>query len=193
MVNDLTRINLRVTKKFYISEKEILKQASIRVQRYWHTKFTKKRLDEIQKRAKDKPHLLQLIIFDEAHYSATSQTDETKGETPYSMLVNYINSEDYPNIIVLFVSATPWTLMTTGSKLRKTEVLLTENGNLQPLERGLTAKKANRKVLLHEITWNHGYEGDFRKGKKMKLQVKIDFVLCKTILCTNILITGTLA
>ena len=142
-----------------------------RVQKYCHSDDIKTRLKEIKNRAKSEPNLLQIHIFDEAHYSATSQPDENKQETPYAMLLNYLNSDDYPNIIVLLVTATPWNLLTASSKLRKTEVILDESGNLVPCGRGLESKKANRKVLLHEITWNHGYEGNFRKGNKTKLQV----------------------
>ena len=114
------------------------------------------------------------MIFDEAHYSATSQKDEDKRETPYSSLLNFLNSDDYPNVIVLLVTATPWNLITISSKIEKTEVKHDNDGRLISCQGTLSALETNRKVPLHEIPWNHGYEGDFRVGKKLKLMALMD-------------------
>ena len=153
------------------SEKELLKHAKVRVQKYVHSGKTKKRLAEIKQNAQRDPKLLQVIVCDEAHYSATSQPDEDKRETPYSLLVNWANSEDYPNVIVILVTATPWNLVTTGTKLPQTQVEYDENGRLKSSDKTLAAIKNHRKTKLHEITSSHQYEGDLSVGKKTKLMV----------------------
>ena len=88
-------------------EDEAIHYASIRVSKYVKSKEVMARRDEIIENAKNDPELLTIVIFDEAHYSATSET--AKGEdSAYSYLLNHFNSEDFPNIVVLMISATPF-------------------------------------------------------------------------------------
>ena len=123
--------------------------------------------------------MLQLIIFDEAHYSATSQPNEGKRDTPYENLLNFLNSEEYPNVVVLLVTATPWNLLTVSSKLeRSTEVILNAKKEVLPLDNSIS-KDSYKRIPLHEITWNHGYEGTFIAGKKTKLMVSYIFTVEK--------------
>ena len=79
-------------------------------------------MNEIKKKA-DNPKCLQLLIFDEAHYGATQQTKTDKRQTPYSSILQHYNSQEYPNVIVLLVTATPWNLLTVSSKLSDSEVM----------------------------------------------------------------------
>ena len=153
---------------------EAFEYAEVRVQKYCHSDPTDKRLKKIKANAED-PKFLQILIFDEAHYSATSQKDATKKETPYSKLLNYINSEEYPNIIVLLITATPWNLLTVSSKVERTEVRIGDNGEPESCEGDLPYLEAHRKTPLHEIAWNQGYEGEYLMGKKIKLEVIISF------------------
>ena len=150
--------------------------ASRRVQRYWHNESIDERLLQIKDNAKDLT-FLQILIFDEAHYSATSTTDKNKRETPYSKLLNYLNSEDYPNVIVLLVTATPWNLITVSSKIRATEIKIVENGEFQSTKGDLASKEDHRRTPLHQIRWIHGFESDYRQGKKMKLMVSLYLIL----------------
>ena len=151
-------------------EDEALNYAQERVQRYCHSEPIEERLAQIKTQAED-PKFLQILVFDEAHYSATSQKDEMKRETPYSKLLNYINSEKYPNVIVLLVTATPWNLLTVSSKIERTEIKIAKDGQLESCEGELPYLETHRKTRLHEITWNHGFEGDYRVGKKVILEV----------------------
>ena len=122
------------------TEKE--KFAKIRVQKYVHKPDKKVRLEEIKTKAKN-PKCLQLLIFDEAHYGATKQTKEGFRQTPYSSILQHYNSQDYPNVIVLLVTATPWNLLTVSSKLSDSEVMY-ENGELKPCCDALSAIHTNR-------------------------------------------------
>ena len=155
-------------------EDNAFEYAEYRVQKYCHSDLTDKRMEMIKANSEDRK-FLQILIYDEAHYSATSQTDATKRETPYSKLLNYINSEDYPNIIVLLITATPWNLLTVSSKVERTEVRIGDNGEPESCEGDLPYLEAHRKTPLHEIAWNQGYEGEYLMGKKIKLEVIISF------------------
>ena len=151
----------------------------MRVQRYVRTKENDKRLQEIKNRAKENPKCLQILIFDEAHHGATSQHQKDKRETPYSFLSSEFNSDDYPNVIVLLVSATPWNLMTVLTKLEKEVVICSPQGDngigkLESKEGTLSSLKTKQEIQLHEIAWNHGQEGDLLNGKKVKIMVLME-------------------
>ena len=153
-------------------ENEALRFANVRVQRYVKTvrdKIQDERIEEIKENAKN-PKCLQLLIFDEAHHGATKQSNEDKSETPYSKLTQHYNSQDYPNIIILLVTATPWNLLTVSSKLPKTEVMFNpRNGRLEKGQGTLSALDNDRKVPLHEIQYHHCIDRSFQDGEDLKL------------------------
>ena len=120
------------------------KFANIRVQKYVHKPEKDVRLNEIKTKAKN-PQCLQLLIFDEAHYGATQQTKEGFRQTPYSSILQHYNSQDYPNVIVLLVTATPWNLLTVCSKLSDSKVMYDPNtGELKSCDNALSAIHTNR-------------------------------------------------
>ena len=153
------------------------KFARIRVQKYIHKQDKDDRLEEIKKKAEN-PKCLQLLIFDEAHYGATQQTEEGKPQTPYSSILQHYNSQEYPNVIVLLVTATPWNLLTVSSKLSDSLVMYDpKTGALQACDDSLAAIHTNRKINLHKIPWNYGHEREIQEGKELKLMVNhlLDF------------------
>lgn len=132
------------------------KYCNERVQKYVHSKENVQRTQEILTSVQN-PNHLQLIICDEAHFSATSQTDQDKRETPYSTLLASWNSTQFPNVIVLLVSATPWNMLTVQTKLENIEIPDPSN--------------PKRVVRLNVCSWEDGQEGDFMQGKEMRLLV----------------------
>ena len=156
-------------------ESEAHEYGSVRVQRHVRMKKDKiqdKRIEEIKENSKN-PKCLQLLIFDEAHYGATKQPNEDKCETPYSKITQHYNSRDYPNVIIVLVTATPWNLLTVSSKLPKTEVMFNpDNGRLEKCEGTLSVLDNDRKHLLHLIEWNQGIDRSFQDGKDLRLMVR---------------------
>lgn len=121
------------------------------MQKYVVSEETDKRLKEIKDSVSAKPDHLHVIICDEAHYGLNDDADEK--ETAYSKLLADWNSDQYKNVVVVMVSATPWNLLTVRSKL--------EN-NAHPDDKSLR---------LHVCGWTESLEGDFKQGKEMKLLV----------------------
>ena len=164
------------------------KFARIRVQKIVHKQDKDDRLEEIKKKAEN-PKCLQLLIFDEAHYGATQQTKEGKQETPYSSILKHYNSQEYPNVIILLVTATPWNLLTVSSKLSDSMVMYDPTtGDLQSCDDSLAAIHTNRKTHSHQIPWNYGHEREIQEGKEIKLMViSVICFLFKTFLISTFL------
>ena len=124
------------------------------------------------KNAKENPDTLFIIIFDEAHHSATAKNEDKK-PTPYQKLAKPWNSEDFPNVFVLMVSATPWNLQTVNTKIKKTEASIDPNNDymINPYARS----GGRNNFILNEVHWSDSHEGDLIAGKKCRLVVSLRF------------------
>ena len=95
---------------------EVHKYLRKRSQKYINSEDVTRRLDELKKDAAECLHTLFVIVFDEAHHGATSFTSDLNNSgdqarpSPYNKLAGSWNSEDFPNVVVLLVSATAWNL-----------------------------------------------------------------------------------
>ena len=145
---------------------------SKRVAKYVKSREVMERLKEIIANAESDPAKLTICIFDEAHHSATSET--AKGEeSAYSTLLNPLNSDDYPNIVVLMITATPFNLLTTVSRFENTRVHIDPISNeVRPKEKysGLALFKPPSQNL-HKISWNNSFQAEFQSGKEVRMML----------------------
>lgn len=114
---------------------------------------------------------LHINVFDEAHFG-----NSTDKNTAYQLYANSWNSDDHPRVVNLLVTATPWNLLTTSTKLEKTRVTkeLDEQGNEKICrvdDDQVTRRKGVNSYSLHEINWQLSYGDAFSKGKLVRLKV----------------------
>ena len=110
---------------------------------------------------------LYVIIFDEAHHGATTNEDRS---TPYSKLASTWNSEDFPNVFVLLVSATPWNLLSVKSKIPEKLVYMDPKNDYE-ISEAVPNLKDRKQFNLHTIQWSDSYESDLKIGKTCRLMV----------------------
>ena len=113
---------------------------------------------------------LTVVICDEAHFGATGKTDDQDRETPYSLLLNHYNSEDFPRVIVIMVTATPWSLLTTYSRIELTKVFRNHDGNLEKIPKNTLSVLENG-ISLNRITWNETLQATLFHGKSYRLMI----------------------
>ena len=58
---------------------------------------------ELKEDVKKNPDKLFVLIFDEAHSGCTKST-EKQAESAYSKIVNFWNSVEHPNVVVIMVT-----------------------------------------------------------------------------------------
>ena len=109
-------------------------------------------------------------------FSATAREDVKGTPSPYEKLIKPWNSQDYPNVIVLSVSATPWNLQTVNTKInRKREVIQdSKSGEISEFKEAddIHDRYKRSKFSLHEIPWMGSHESDLKQGiKKCRLVV----------------------
>lgn len=147
------------------SDEEIFAYASKRVSQYClKSSEVKKRHKEILEEAKNNPTILFLIIADEAHWGVTGHrpsTDENGEEQTqaHDTYVNCWNDQDYPNVFVVQVTATPYNLLTEQSRL--------------PLNSYCARKIENGELVAVHHQAEHN-ERTRRKGRKERLLACID-------------------
>ena len=144
----------------------------VRSKKYVRSKENSARLKELIDSAKNHPKTLFVIVFDEAHYSATSSKSSDSQYTPYEDLARPWNSEEFPNVFVLQISATPWNLQTINTRISDLEVFQDPKTH-QLIEANLntTHRYKRGKFKLNEIEWVSSHESDLKIGKKYRLVV----------------------
>ena len=106
-----------------------------------------------------------------AHHSSTS-TDEVGKESMYEEKVNYFNSDDHPNVILIFMSATPWNLMTESSRFSKIEIGYSPITKKYEFVEGQTkARQLTNVSKLFDVPWSLATGQEYSKGRKVRLLV----------------------
>ena len=143
------------------------------------THFEKLKLD-VQR----KPKTLFIIIADECHWGITK--DREQKPSAHNLFINEWCKDNSPgNVVVVQISATPFNLLTTNSRLPEVQCLLLydkistmENkykaGDLLVLERepylDENVKQTSKQVELHVVHWSEVELKNFERGMRMKLR-----------------------
>jgi len=176
--------------KTYETNRSIRQVVDSSVFKYVTDKNSKDDCIQLKKEAKDNPKKLFLIVADEAHWGVTAGVN-----CGNKVFVNDWSDVDYPNVFVLQVTATPWTLLTENSKLDREKYVAEDvNGNLvgveekrnhrlyesvsQTDESGMKTVKeidvtdlVGPKKPLHIIGWTETYEHRLRDGLLVCIRV----------------------
>ena len=84
------------------------------------------------------------------------------------------NSEDYPNVFVLQISATPWNLQTVNTRIENIEVIQnSKTDEISELDGASRDRYRREKFKLNEVQWINSHESDLKRGKECRLVVSI--------------------
>ena len=114
---------------------------------------------------------LFFIITISAHHSSTTTEKEGK-QSIYEERVNGFNSDDHPNVILIFMSATAWNLMTESSRFCKK--LYGYNQTSQKWEivdEQTKARRLTNVCPLFDIPWSLATNQEYKKGREVRLMV----------------------
>lgn len=126
-----------------------------------------KKFGEVLESVRNNPDELTLLIFDEAHHSATNNDEKP---TPYQEFVNRWFIEDFDNIFCLFLSATPYNLLTNQSRFIMQDTIY--NAETKTFIDSDNRYDKSQKFPKYEIRWTLSHIADFRRGWKMRLMVR---------------------
>lgn len=162
------QIKVFVNQKIIFTDK-VRAYARERTRKFCTTKKIVPEIEAYKNHVKSNPDTFFMIILDEAHYGATTNEENT---TPYSRLALPWNSEEFPNVFVLLVSATPWNLLSVTSKIHFQEVCMDlKNSEIYVPEASI---KNRKKFKLHHIQWSDSHESDLKIGKPCRIMVCLD-------------------
>lgn len=126
-----------------------------------------KKFGEVLESVRNNPDELTFLIFDEAHHSATNNDEKP---TPYQEFVNRWFIEDFDNIFCLFLSATPYNLLTNQSRFIMQDTIY--NAETKTFIDSDNRFDKSQKFPKYEIRWTLSHITDFRRGWKMRLMVR---------------------
>ena len=151
---------------------------------YVHSAETDTHFEQLKQDVQSKPKTLFLIIADECHWGITK--DREQKPSAHNLFINEWCKDDSPgNVVVVQISATPFNLLTTNSRLPEVQCLLLydkistkENkykaGDLLVLERepclDENVTQTSKQVELHVVHWSEVELKNFERGMRMKLR-----------------------
>ena len=151
---------------------------------YVRSAETDTHFEQLKKDVQGKPKTLFIIIADECHWGITK--DREQKPSAHNLFINEWCKDNSPgNVVVVQISATPFNLLTTNSRLPEVQCLLLydkistmENkykaGDLLVLERepylDENVKQTSKQVELHVVHWSEVQLKNFERGMRMKLR-----------------------
>ena len=140
--------------------------------------------EKLKQDVEKKPKTLFIIIADECHWGITK--DREQKPSAHNLFINEWCKDNSPgNVVVVQISATPFNLLTTNSRLPEVQCLLLydkvstmenkyEAGDLLVLERepylDENVKQTSKQVELHVVHWSEVELKNFERGMRMKLR-----------------------
>ena len=110
-----------------------------------------------------------MILFSTCDLISFSFNNQ-KNSPAYQWVSSHFNSVDYPNVVVVKISATPWNLVTLTSRFDlQTTVNMDSEGRIVADQAGIASRQSNTK--LHLIDWDEGMIAQIRLGYRVKLLV----------------------
>ena len=152
---------------------QLEEMARKRVRKYVYTNTIKQELESMKSDAERHKKKLILVVADEAHWGISGQTN--LGVSANNALVNAWNDQ-FSNVIVLLVTATPWNLLTQNSRIPEVSVVekqktgelieVKRNGNrLVDITSGLeVTNEVGAEKELHILKWTESCEDSFKRG-----------------------------
>ena len=151
---------------------------------YVRSAETDTHFEQLKQDVQRKPKTLFIIIADECHWGITK--DREQKPSAHNLFINEWCKDNSPgNVVVVQISATPFNLLTTNSRLPEVQCLLLydkmstmenkyEAGDLLVLEREPcleeSVKQTSKQVELHVVHWSEVELKNFERGMQMKLR-----------------------
>ena len=99
----------------------------------------------------------------------------------YERWVNHWNSEDHPNVINIFVSATPWNLISKDSRFEYKEIGYNSKTKTYEMVTQQTDRSITNKYWLFDLNWSLAHNDVYNNGRKLRLMVRFVCLTCKLI------------
>ena len=100
------------------------------------------------------------------------------------MLSSPWNSDEYPNVFVFQISATPWNLQTVNTRIENIEVIQNfKTDEISQIDVASSDRYRREKFKLNEVKWINSHESDLRKGKMCRLVVSTNVIIRLLLQC----------
>jgi len=163
----------------YENEQNLKTVIDSKVFKYVTDRNSKKDLEQLKEKAKQNPKKFILIVADEAHWGVSHGASSANKK-----YIDDWNDVEYPNVFVLQVTATPWTLLTENSKLDCEKYVADDKQNnliaVKEVRNRLFTRRTNKQVgaevafdvngtvgpkkQLHIIKWTETYDYRLKGG-----------------------------
>ncbi|CAH1802279.1 unnamed protein product [Owenia fusiformis] len=166
--------------ELYNNPIELYKEGEKKVKTYQLTKGFKKDFTEFKKQAEQNPKMLHLVIADEAHWGSDASTE--KVDRANEKFVNSWKNDIHGNVIVLQVTATPFNLLSTNTRLPSEKycanriddnelILVQEKAKRLMHDKTDVTRTVGPKNDLHHVRWSESLRHRLEQGIVVTLQI----------------------